>query len=80
MPSRYYFDFYDGPEIIKDDEGTECADLKQARKIAIETLGQIAKDELIETGDRREFTVKIRDEQGREQLVALLHLRVGRST
>jgi hypothetical protein len=35
-----------------DDEGTECADLENAQQLALETLGQIAKDELAKRGSQ----------------------------
>jgi uncharacterized protein DUF6894 len=76
MP-RYYFDFTDGGEGLRDSEGTVLADLEHARAEALEALAQIAKDELPD-GDRREFKIAIRSEVGQLLLTASLFLRVDR--
>jgi hypothetical protein len=62
-----------------DDEGAECADLDSAQAVAIETLGQIAKDELSNGANHdRDLFVTIRNAEGRTLLVASLALRVVR--
>jgi hypothetical protein len=76
MP-RFFFDVSDSGRGFPDTEGTVLADLEHAREEALETLGQIAKDELPD-GDRREFTIDIRSEAGQILLTASLSLRVDR--
>ena len=72
MP-RYYFDFHDGEHFTCDDEGVECMDFKAAQHAAIAVLPNIAWDELPD-GNRRDFTVKVRDESGRSLFQASLSL------
>ena len=70
MP-RYFFDIHDGGS-SRDDEGTECADLDEARLLAIQTLPDIARDEIPQDGDRRTFTVLVTDADGRPAYTATL--------
>ena len=62
MP-RYYFDFHDG-EFHQDDHGTQCADLKAARREAMLTLPEIARFAIPSAGDDQAFAMSIRDECG----------------
>jgi hypothetical protein len=73
---RYYFDLRDGDLASADDEGTELADLEEARTEALAMLGGIAKDELPDR-DQREFVVIVRDGGG-PQLSVSLTVRVER--
>jgi len=57
-----------------DDEGTELANIEDARREALETLGGIARDELPD-GDHREFVIHVRHRSERV-LTASLSLRV----
>ena len=61
--ARYFFDIHDGGS-TRDDTGTECADDEAARKIAIRTLPDIARDEIPRDGDRRSFVVLVTSEDG----------------
>ena len=70
MP-RYFFDIHDGGS-TRDDIGTECADDEAARKIAIQTLPDIARDEIPKDGDRRQFVALVTDEDGRAVFSATL--------
>lgn len=56
---RYYFDIENGG-LQLDETGTECADLNEVRKAAMQTLPEIARFET-EDGDRHTFTVIARD-------------------
>jgi len=76
MP-RYYFDYLDGPKSAPDEEGKELPDLAAARAEALQTLGLIAKDELPD-GDRRDFRISIREENGPALMLLSLLLRVER--
>ena len=76
MP-RFYFDFVDGRETGEDAEGIDLPDLTAARESALETLGEIAKDELPD-GDHREFAITIREEGGKPLIRATLSLQVER--
>ena len=62
MP-RYFFDTNDGDMVDEDDVGLEFADHEAARREAIATLPDMARDRLPD-GDRRNFSVRIRDEAG----------------
>jgi hypothetical protein len=57
--------------------GLELAGLEEAKGHALKTLPDIAKDDLPE-GDRREFTIEVRDKTGRPVLIARLYLSVER--
>ena len=70
MP-RYFFDIHDGGS-SRDDTGTECSDDEAARKIAIRTLPDIARDEIPKDGDQRSFVALIRDENGHPVFSATL--------
>ncbi|MCE4226766.1 hypothetical protein HCU64_23780 [Methylobacterium sp. C25] len=60
--ARYYFDIHDGHSLIRDDVGDECADAKVIRRLAMETLPQIARDEIPKDGDQQAYTVVVRNE------------------
>ncbi len=64
MP-RYFFDIHDGQRFVRDSEGTECADLEDARHNARATLPEIARFAIPSDGDHQAFTVIVRLE-GRE--------------
>ena len=55
MP-RYFLDFTDTGELLRDDEGMELVDLEAARMEALASLGEIAKDQLRD-GDHRDFII-----------------------
>ncbi|GJD47895.1 hypothetical protein OPKNFCMD_0607 [Methylobacterium crusticola] len=61
MP-RYFFDIHDGSEQF-DAEGVECATIEAACKQAKQVLPEIALHELSADGDRKAYTVLVRDEQ-----------------
>lgn len=62
--TRYYFDIDDGEHQTHDDEGHACANRRAVRSVAVRALPEIARDHLPD-GDRREFVVKVRDQDGR---------------
>ena len=72
MP-RFFFDLYDGDELARDTEGFELQP-EEARKQAIASLAEIAQDEMPD-GDERDFTVRVRDEDGHVIFEATLSLR-----
>ena len=76
MP-RFFFDLVDTGNRYPDADGTVLADLEHAREEALQTLGQIAKDELPD-GDQREFTIDVRSDAGQILLTASLSLLVQR--
>jgi hypothetical protein len=78
MP-RYFFDVTDAGEASIDDIGVELPSLEAARREALQTLGEIAKDEL-PNGDHRQFSIDIRAGDGPAILSASLSLRVERKT
>ena len=78
MP-RFFFDVTDSGNVSIDDLGIELPSLEAARREALQTLGEIAKDELPD-GDHRQFSIDIREGDGAAILSASLSLRVERKT
>lgn len=70
MP-RYFFDVLDGDRHTRDDEGLVLVDRESARREAIASLIDIARDELPD-GDRRSFVVRVREGSARYLLAAKL--------
>ena len=70
MP-RYYFDILDGDQQTRDDEGLVLANAEAARREAIASLLDLARDELPE-GDHHAFEIKVRDTQDHYLLAAKL--------
>jgi hypothetical protein len=64
MP-RYFFDVQDGPKTTIDSDGTELENVRNARREAIETLAQIAHEELPADGDHRNLAIHVADEAHR---------------
>jgi hypothetical protein len=58
MP-RFFFDIHDGEAFTPDREGLDLDGLEEAKK----TLPEIVKDEMPD-GDRRDFTVDVKDIAG----------------
>jgi hypothetical protein len=67
--SRYYFDFYDGPDLIPDHEGLELDGLKAAEHEAIQTAVQLGRDWL-----PQKWKVRLAVRDDRRQLVLALSL------
>jgi C4-type Zn-finger protein len=72
MP-RYFFDIQDGDHFTPDYEGMELDGLEAAKAEAKKALPDIVKDEMPD-GDRRDFTVVVKDEVGHEVLQVKLSL------
>jgi hypothetical protein len=70
----YYFDVDDSGRDVPDDEGTELADLTQARAEALRMLGEVAKNEL-PNSDRTSFAIAICSESGKQLLTVALSVR-----
>jgi hypothetical protein len=62
MP-RFFFDIHDGEKFTPDRQGLDLDDLEAAKAEAKKTLPEIVKDELRD-GDRRDFTVDVKDVAG----------------
>ncbi|MCG5249466.1 DUF6894 family protein [Methylorubrum extorquens] len=73
MP-RYFFDIDDGVRDVHDDEGVTFNDQESARKEAIVTLAELAKDILLD-GNDHVFKAQVRDETGKRIYEAALTLR-----
>jgi hypothetical protein len=74
----YFFDVIDTGKTFSDTEGTELASLEDARREALQTLGEIARDKLPD-GDYRNFVIEIREgDRAPVILTASLSLRVSR--
>jgi hypothetical protein len=62
MP-RFFFDVHDGEAFTPDREGLDLDSLEAAKDEAKKTLPDIVKDEMPD-GDRRDFTVDVKDAAG----------------
>ncbi len=59
MP-RFFFDIHDGEDFTPDRVGLDLDSLEAAKDEAKKTLPDIVKDEMLD-GDRRDFTVDVKD-------------------
>ena len=59
----YFFDFQDGDDVTKDDEGIELSSFKVARDDAMDFVTASAKDACLVV-EGRVFVVTVRDESG----------------
>ena len=62
MP-RFFFDIHDGENFRPDREGLELEDLEAAKAEAKKALSDIVRDEMPD-GDRRDFTVDVKNAAG----------------
>ena len=62
MP-RFFFDIHDGEDFTPDRDGLDLDDLEAAKAEAKRTLPEIVKDQMPD-GDRRDFTVDVKDAAG----------------
>lgn len=76
MP-RFFFDITDNGRVERDLEGTEFPDIEGARKDAMSTLVEIAKDELPD-GDARDFVIDIHDGDSKPRITVTISVRVER--
>jgi hypothetical protein len=60
---RFFFDIHDGEDFTPDREGLDLDDLEAAKAEAKRTLPEIVKDEMPD-GNRRDFTVDVKDAAG----------------
>jgi uncharacterized protein DUF6894 len=75
MP-RFYFDVFDGEITTPDKIGLDVEDgLERIRDLAVDALPDLAREKLPD-GDRAEFTVTVRDEDGSDIFRAVLSFRV----
>ena len=77
--ARYFFDSRDGDHFIRDDEGVELDGVEQARDEATLALRDLAKDALPKA-TRRELSIEVRDEAGRQLIRASLRFEVEETT
>ncbi|WP_411962273.1 DUF6894 family protein [Mesorhizobium sp. CA4] len=69
----FFFDIYDGSELMRDDSGVECSSLAEVSSRAVHVLPDIAREEL-PNGTARTLFVKVRDDAGRYIFRASLKL------
>jgi hypothetical protein len=72
MP-RFFFDTDDGSRFLTDRQGQEVESVEAAKALAQVALADMVKDTLPD-GDRRTFTVSIRDEAGQIVISTALSL------
>jgi hypothetical protein len=73
--SRFYFDFFDGPDLIPDQNGLELESLEAAEHEAMRTAAQLGRDWLPR---KRKIGFAVRDDQSRLVLSLSLELTVER--
>ncbi len=78
MP-RYFFDTYDGNQMLPDETGLDLSDLAAAKLEARKALRDIARDGLPD-GNHATFVVSVRDEAGAVLVRAALSLVVEEGT
>jgi hypothetical protein len=61
--ARFFFDIHDGENFTPDREGLELADLEAAKAEAKRALLDMVKDNMPD-GDRRDFTVDVKNAAG----------------
>ena len=74
MP-RFFIDTSDQERFVRDETGHECVDLEDAKRLAVDALPDMARDELPD-GDDRTFLAIVRGEDGRTLLQCTLSLHV----
>lgn len=60
---RYYFDYRDATGVTEDGIGEEFPGIEAARKMALVTLGEIARDFGL-SGQEGQITIEVRDGNG----------------
>jgi hypothetical protein len=73
--SRFYFDFYDGPDFIPDQDGLELDSLEAAEHEAMQAAVQLGRDWLPQV---RKVRLAVRDDQRRLVMALKLELTVER--
>lgn len=58
---RYFFDIFDGDHWTRDDLGTECKNDIGARRQAVLSLVEMARDYIPSDGPAMDLTVRVRD-------------------
>jgi hypothetical protein len=71
--ARFFFDTDDGTRLIPDTDGIELQNIDMAKAEAQKALPDLARDALPD-GDRKTFTVSVRDEGGQMIIRASLSL------
>ncbi len=75
MP-RFFFDTHDGDHLVRDPSGHELPHREAARQAALAVLPSMARDE-VPNGDRHDFYVNVRNDNGQTIYTACMSL-VGR--
>jgi len=70
---RFYLDTSDGDFAVRDGIGHELQDRDAARRLALDTLPEMARDRFPD-GDRRDFVCNVRDASGTPIFTATLSL------
>jgi hypothetical protein len=78
MP-RFFFDIHDGEGFTPDRQGLELADLEAAKAEAKKALPDIVKEDMPD-GDRRDFTIDVKDVAGKIVWRVTLSLAIEGST
>ncbi|WP_262048145.1 DUF6894 family protein [Bradyrhizobium sp. Bra78] len=61
---RYYFDFIEGHNRARDDDGVEFQSLHEAHDEAMTTLAQAVKDAAMQGKPPRSLSIEVRDRTG----------------
>jgi hypothetical protein len=77
---RYYFDFRDSDDVIRDDVGVELASMGEVQQEAAQSLAEMARDALRPEGspDPRRMAIEVRDGKGDPVLQVRFSFEVGK--
>ncbi|MBE7184982.1 MAG: hypothetical protein INR68_11305 [Methylobacterium mesophilicum] len=68
----YFFDTYENGRHVRDDVGTPCASIAEARRKAMVALPSIAMEQIPEGLGEQTFKMLVRDAEGRSVYLATL--------
>jgi hypothetical protein len=73
--ARYYFDFYQGVELVPDEEGTELDNVDAAVQVATHSAAEIGTGRLVK-GDVSDVVIEVRDEHHQRVFTVTASMRI----
>jgi hypothetical protein len=73
--ARYYFDFYQGVELVPDKEGTDLDSVDAAMQIATHSAAEIGTGQLVK-GDVSDVVIEVRDEHHQRVFTVTASMRI----
>ena len=75
--ARYYFDIYEGPTLVRDEEGCDFDSLEAAVQGAARAAAEIGTGRLAK-GDVRDVMIEVRDEHDQRVLTITASMKIER--